>query len=284
MQTNKMDVSRTIGEYMLQGWVLTDNICESPGCGCPLMRAPKGRALETFCVNCDGGPVGSSTRIQKHDPPLPDTTSSVRSVDSSRVSRESTPPTDISDLAEEVGLLPVTEDILQRRAQSDRASTEIGQRLLQGWAMLADGCPNPACYGVPLVRPPKRLDEGNSGAKECVVCGTIYASGPTGNGLVPLDSSTLAAGPLTGVVAPRQSSVIPANNSEQISAPQLLSPSGSIHRTVNALEKSLEILSDDLTKASTPSYGHRLDTRRITDISNTIGAVFEALERGRRLL
>lgn len=48
-----------------------------------------------------------------------------------------------------------TEDIRRRREQSDRASQEIGNRLLQGWAMLADECPGPTCYGVPLVRPPK---------------------------------------------------------------------------------------------------------------------------------
>ena len=48
-----------------------------------------------------------------------------------------------------------TEMILRRRQQSDRASTEIGNRLLKGWAMLADECPNIECYGVPLVRPPK---------------------------------------------------------------------------------------------------------------------------------
>ena len=51
--------------------------------------------------------------------------------------------------------------MLQRRAQSDLASAEIGRRLLQGWAMLADECPNDTCYGVPLLRPPKRLSDGN---------------------------------------------------------------------------------------------------------------------------
>ena len=48
-----------------------------------------------------------------------------------------------------------TDTILRRRQQSDRASAEIGNRLLKGWAMLADECQNPDCYGVPLVRPPK---------------------------------------------------------------------------------------------------------------------------------
>ena len=53
-------------------------------------------------------------------------------------------------------LQPVdTDTILRRRQQSDRASIEIGNRLLKGWAMLADECPGADCYGVPLVRPPK---------------------------------------------------------------------------------------------------------------------------------
>jgi hypothetical protein len=68
-----------------------------------------------------------------------------------------------------------TEESRRRREQSDEASAAIGQRLLkvdegsngfgsiiqhfwdlfQGWAMLADECPNARCFGVPLVRPPK---------------------------------------------------------------------------------------------------------------------------------
>ena len=27
--------------------------------------------------------------------------------------------------------------------------------MLEGWAMLADECPNHECYGIPLVRPPR---------------------------------------------------------------------------------------------------------------------------------
>jgi hypothetical protein len=42
-----------------------------------------------------------------------------------------------------------------RREQSDRASSEIGKRLLQGWTMLGDECSNEGCYGIPLVGPPR---------------------------------------------------------------------------------------------------------------------------------
>jgi len=39
--------------------------------------------------------------------------------------------------------------------------------------MLADECPNPRCYGVPLVRPPQ-AGGGKDPRKECVACGTVY--------------------------------------------------------------------------------------------------------------
>lgn len=72
-------------------------------------------------------------------------------------SRPSTPPTDLSSTLSSPTFAPPveTEDMIRRRQQSDQASTEIGKRLLKGWTMLADECPNTRCYGVPLVRPPK---------------------------------------------------------------------------------------------------------------------------------
>ena len=114
-------------------------------------------------------------RIGKPDQngPIADTSSvsSASSVLQSRRSGASTPPTDISsshphDPRDEGFVLPPpTEAMLARRAQSDYASAEIGKKLLQGWAMLADECPNSTCYGVPLLRPPRRLTDGNLSTK-----------------------------------------------------------------------------------------------------------------------
>ena len=75
----------------------------------------------------------------------------------SYTSRTSTPPTDISEAQSSPTFAPPPETIetRRRREQSDRASSEIGKKLLKGWAMLAEECPNETCYGVPLVRPPK---------------------------------------------------------------------------------------------------------------------------------
>ncbi|KAG6895526.1 hypothetical protein C0992_000832, partial [Termitomyces sp. T32_za158] len=72
-------------------------------------------------------------------------------------SRSSTPPTEVSSVLSSPVFAPPedNEESRRRREQSDFASTEIGKRLLKGWAMLGDECPNNRCYGVPLVRPPK---------------------------------------------------------------------------------------------------------------------------------
>ena len=52
-----IDVSSKLGEYMLKGWVLTDEICPNKNCPVPLMRSPKNQVPQIFfCANCDGGP------------------------------------------------------------------------------------------------------------------------------------------------------------------------------------------------------------------------------------
>jgi hypothetical protein len=114
----------------------------------------------------------NAARIAKPDQnvPIADTpsVSSASSVLQSKRSRASTPLTDISSSHphdEEFVLPPPTEEMLARRAQSDYASAEIGKKLLQGWAMLADECPNSTCYGVPLLRPPRRLTDGSVSTK-----------------------------------------------------------------------------------------------------------------------
>jgi len=76
-------------------------------------------------------------------------------------SRPSTPPTEISSTLSSPTFAPPveTEDTIRRRQQSDQASSEIGKRLLKGWAMLGEECPNIRCYGIPLVRPPRTAEQ-----------------------------------------------------------------------------------------------------------------------------
>ncbi|KAF9981729.1 hypothetical protein BGZ75_006918 [Mortierella antarctica] len=76
---------------------------------------------------------------------------------------------DFEDAEEEV-FKPTEEELKEREArreQSERASRLIGQKMLQGWAMLQDPCPNDACHGVPLLA--------NREKKEyCVVCENYF--------------------------------------------------------------------------------------------------------------
>lgn len=83
----------------------------------------------------------------------------------SRLSRSSTPPTEVSEASthSDFELPPETDDMRQRREQSDRASSELGKRLLQGWTMLGDECPNEGCYGVPLVCTPRATGAADPG-------------------------------------------------------------------------------------------------------------------------
>jgi len=83
------------------------------------------------------------------------------------LSRASTPPTDIPSRAQSPiwELPPLSEESIQRRNQSDQASREIGQRMLRGWAMLADECPNDSCFGIPLVRPPPAVHSNKVGMR-----------------------------------------------------------------------------------------------------------------------
>ncbi|KAG0254908.1 hypothetical protein BGZ95_005909 [Linnemannia exigua] len=76
---------------------------------------------------------------------------------------------DFEDAEEEV-FKPSEDEVKEReskREQSERASRLIGQKMLQGWAMLQDPCPNLSCHGVPLLR--------NREKKEyCVVCENFF--------------------------------------------------------------------------------------------------------------
>lgn len=132
--------------------VLTDNICTTCR-SIPKMRSPNGTSpVVELCVNCDDDTPKTQERAPNRDESI--TSSDATSLN---MSRTSTPPTEISStLSSPTFALPAdTEESLRRRRQSDMASTEIGNRLLKGWAMLGDECPRETCFGIPLVRPPK---------------------------------------------------------------------------------------------------------------------------------
>lgn len=106
----------------------------------PLMRS-KDKKIK-FCVVCDGSP----DTVSKKSSPLADaqprhlpTPSAEPSTDEELELRE--------DESDYMSPIP-SQESTARRQQSDKASQLIGQKLLAGWIILEDTCPNSSCYGV----------------------------------------------------------------------------------------------------------------------------------------
>jgi len=215
-----MEISNTLGEYMLKGWVLTDNVCPTSGCNVPLMRSPAAQTpTVNFCANCD---APSSVNVSKT--PL----SSALSESTSHYSRSSTPPTEISEIpsSPDFTLPPESAETARRREQLDLASAKIGKKLLQGWAILSDECPNLSCFGVPLVRPPGLGGEKDP-RKLCVICGNTYKTeiDTFGQQTLRLENAPSAASPSSSPMCYSKPSAqgntekVPANQSPTIRAP-----------------------------------------------------------------
>ncbi|KAG0150782.1 hypothetical protein CROQUDRAFT_37756 [Cronartium quercuum f. sp. fusiforme G11] len=179
------DVSVILGQYMLQGWTLTDVNCPRALCvGCPLMRSKTG---SEFCARCDGGPVESSRpegQVSRSGSQL--TISSSATGPDHVNSRASTPLTaplarqeteleaEAEAEAEAEGMIPIAppEILAARRAQSDLASSRIGQLLLRGWVLLNGQCEGSDCWAIPLMRSPKNTPTNDPSLKRkwCVIC------------------------------------------------------------------------------------------------------------------
>jgi Sjogren's syndrome/scleroderma autoantigen 1 (Autoantigen p27) len=214
---------------MLKGYVLTDEAC--PVCSIPMLRSPSGQSPERlFCIQSHATPDDGTSIVRKNSTcsrllatyagPTPFSVSRdahaprTTSASSEEFSRVSTPPTEVSDALSSPTFAPPPnpQEIMHRRAQSDMASAEIGKRMLRGWAMLAEECPNESCYGVPLVRPPK-AGGGKDPRKvslysvyfatlrtrvrqECVICSRVYIYQQDAYGLdrlVPLQVTDIAS-------------------------------------------------------------------------------------------
>ncbi|KAJ3559838.1 hypothetical protein NM688_g93 [Phlebia brevispora] len=283
-----VDVSSKLGEYMLKGWVLTDKICQK--CGkVPLMRSPSDSSVY-FCANCDGDPSPSSSRQAPvaHPQPHAETTSeggSTASMDfTSRSSRPSTPLTEMSSALSSPTFAPPvdTAEILRRRQQSDTASAEIGKRLLKGWAMLADECPNSGCYGIPLVRPPKSGPEkdphqvDNNGSQRLVPFEAAPPpSSSAGRATTEAYSSTRNE-QAEQLVVRQRSAQLPVQAERNVQG-NPAHPSGLSHtldETAVVLEHSMRSLKDRLNFFSS---GNNVDAVLIGQTADAISKVVQAL-------
>ncbi|KAF9212564.1 hypothetical protein BGZ59_006588 [Podila verticillata] len=79
----------------------------------------------------------------------------------SMVSARSTLSSSTNSMAESVRVQQ------QPKGENERATRLIGQKMLEGWAMLQDPCPNPGCNEVTLIQSPDNRDY-------CVVCEQFF--------------------------------------------------------------------------------------------------------------
>ncbi|KAG8748497.1 hypothetical protein FRC10_003630 [Ceratobasidium sp. 414] len=228
-------------------------------------------------------------------------------------SRTSTPATDISlPHTPDFVLPPPSAETLRRRAQSDRASSEIGARMLKGWAMLSDECINEDCWAIPLVRPPRaRPGAQPDPRKECVVCGTVYTTDE--NGELVAQPTPTARGNAASSSGPQRPKGTPAEPSTKIAettvqdvpreqsasvAPQaqilvdaLLSNSTSAFNTAptgataflsatEALQGALDSLSQHLTQITVAS---NMDVKQVKDTAEAMEAVMRSLNTAQQL-
>ncbi|KAG2135914.1 uncharacterized protein EDB93DRAFT_1170225 [Suillus bovinus] len=317
MSSSIADVSSKLGEYMIKGWVLTDTTCSSPACpGVPLMRSPNnGSPVTHICVNCNGPQQATSTQSNSSS------TNSSSTYES--YSRPSTPPTELSSALSSPTFAPPidTEETIRRRQQSDQASAEIGKRLLKGWAMLGEECPNIRCYGVPLVRPPKGGEERDP-RKECVVCGTIYVTDVSEGWqrLVPAPPAievgsssgaynSMSSAPVTlgcrdkgkavmRNISSQSSSLLPASKSSKLTIDisptrALANNSEHLHASVPSINADTAYSSAQVLKLSLDAMSQRLaqicetanqmDVASIASAADAINKVAQALSQVRQL-
>ncbi|KAI8612757.1 hypothetical protein BC830DRAFT_1135220 [Chytriomyces sp. MP71] len=131
-----------MGTYMLSGWVLTNAACARPGCNLPTFRSKDHSCIGVCCL-CD----------DDRDPIPPfESDKEMAGADAMNHDQEHDEP---EEEGENDARPPP-----QLRSDSDAASARMGQKLLQGWTMLATVCTR--CNVTPLME--------KAGVTICVSC------------------------------------------------------------------------------------------------------------------
>jgi len=286
------NVSSKLGEYMLKGYVLTDEGC--PICSIPMLRTPSGQLhQQLFCSQCEYPPNAQPAQPSTSTLILPNEDKSIRSPlaasnfssSTGEPSGVSTPPTELSSGLSSPTFPPVdTAEAARRRAQSDMASAEIGKRMLQGWAMLAEECPNDLCYGVPLLRPPRARGEKDP-RKICVICDTVYVFHQNESGqnvLTPqvsvnVNQKEQDATRIEQHVNHREH----GNTAVTVSIPRVTaSTTSTLNKVIGSLEQSLDVLASRIIVLSGQIP---LNHAKIAEVASSIEQVTNALRTVKHL-
>lgn len=155
---SERDAARRGGDLLLSGWKMLATCC--PVCHMALFS----KGDEMRCTRCDlpvrlqaSDHLGNQEETDANNEVESESMLDEKDVDEPTVSYEQ-----------------MKLDYAARRKQSDLVSGKIGEKLLQGWAMLVDTCPNVQCACAPLMR------SDASQPMQCPVCSTQYSHSADG--------------------------------------------------------------------------------------------------------
>lgn len=157
--TQKEIIDRT-GALMLKGWKLLAISC--PICHTTLLSSKEGQMR---CPGCDL-PVVVENEINRSEIPKNPAATETKTKEILEIQEEEEEDKDQP--------LPSSYEELRRQYQeknrkSDLISNKLGEKLLQGWTMLADSCPfDNTCGGTPLMKDPA------TDKIHCLSCGKEY--------------------------------------------------------------------------------------------------------------
>lgn len=138
------DFIKRSSQMMLQGWRLLAISC--PICNSPLLS--KGEVIH--CAGCDM-PVKIDNSMEEMSSGKSSVKEEIISEDKElELDEEEDDDIDIPSSFEEL-----KKEYDAKRKQKDASSAKLGDKLLRGWIMLAQVCPNESCYGIPLMKNPE---------------------------------------------------------------------------------------------------------------------------------
>ncbi|KAJ1642821.1 hypothetical protein LPJ64_005360 [Coemansia asiatica] len=280
--TSRLDVvTGRMSKLMLKRWTMLADLCSIDGCSAPLMRDPE--TQQAKCVWHDAEEL------------FPDEIADQTNKTEFERNKEQQSPM-LYDLEPDMVIeeTPEAKKRREKREQGDRASQMIAKKLLQGWTMVDESCPNESCYSVPLIRDrdliqlcviceQKYMDE-KSYAKKYGSLSTQHVSNPERVAENKEDTARMVEEKpdKNSEVMPRQQ---PSSSGFSSEPPYLAicppKPAAFISST-DAAEVALDALNAKLTElsakmAATTSY------RDIRRISKAIGACAKALRECQKL-
>lgn len=148
---DKNQIIQKTGEMLLSGWKLLGLHC--PICSTALLSKDDNMR----CPSCDA-PVLTESQVEINN----------RLTNVISFGEEKKCEIVNDDLLEPKLIYELNKDIQDLKSKRDDISSKLGQKMLLGWTMLGETCPNELCRGTPLMK------EGSHGTMICVGCDSKY--------------------------------------------------------------------------------------------------------------